>query len=191
MTQPAIDVAALDPAGFERHLDDLSEILRACVHAGASVSFVLPFELEAARSFWRRKVAPGVAAGERIVLLATRDGAPAGTVQLALDTPPNQPHRADIAKLLVHPDHRRAGIARALMRALEEHARAARRTLLTLDTRTGDAAEPLYASLGFERAGVVPHYSVDPLHPDRYDATTFMYKLLGAEAGGGLRGVHP
>jgi ribosomal protein S18 acetylase RimI-like enzyme len=188
MTEPTLDILALDPAAFARHLDDLAGILHACVHAGASVSFVLPFEREAARDFWRRKVAPGVEAGERIVLLATSAGRPAGTVQLVLDTPPNQPHRADVAKLLVHPDFRRAGIARALMRRLEVHAREADRTLLTLDTRTGDAAEPLYASLGFATAGIVPHYSRDPAHPDRFDATTFMYKLLDRGGGEGLRG---
>src|SRR5271155_3478119 len=125
-----------DTAGVNDDLEMLAEVLRACVHAGASVSFVLPFSHADAKAFWQQQVLPAVTVGDRIVLLARLDGKIAGTVQLDLATPPNQPHRAEVKKLLVHPQARRRGIGKSLMAALEEHARAARLTLLTLDTVT-------------------------------------------------------
>jgi ribosomal protein S18 acetylase RimI-like enzyme len=158
--------------------DMLAELLHAAVHAGASISFILPFSLDDARAFWRGQVFPRVAAGGRRLLIATLAGRIVGTVQLDLATAPNQAHRAEVLKLLVHPDARRLGIARALMVALEEIARQEGRTLLTLDTRTGDRAEPLYASLGYITAGVIPNYARGPHSPD-LEATTFMYKMLG------------
>ena len=98
-------------------------------------------------------------------------------MQLDLDTPPNQTHRGEVSKLLVHPSIRRRGIAQRLMVRLEAEARSCGRTLITLDTRTGDKAEPLYASLGYVVAGVIPGYARDP-REDRLDATTYMYKRL-------------
>ena len=98
-------------------LDGLADVLHACVHAGASVSFILPFSRDAAKAFWRDQVWPAVNAGTRAVFIARVDGKIAGTVQLDLSTPPNQPHRAEVKKLLVHPDARRQGIARSLMMA--------------------------------------------------------------------------
>ena len=157
-------------------IERLAEVLHAAVHAGASVSFVVPFSLDDARAFWR-DVLPHIAAGTRRVLIARLDGKIAGTVQLDLATPPNQRHRAEVLKLLVHPDARRRGIARALMLALEDVARAEGRTLLTLDTRTGDRAEPLYLSLGYVLAGIIPSYARGPLCPD-LEPTSFMYKQL-------------
>jgi hypothetical protein len=98
-------------------------------------------------------------------------------VQLDYNTPPNQPHRAEVTKLMVHPEARRGGIARALMAALEHRATALGRSLITLDTRTGDMAEPLYTSLGYQTVGVIPGYCRDTIE-DRYDPTTIMYKTL-------------
>jgi ribosomal protein S18 acetylase RimI-like enzyme len=98
-------------------------------------------------------------------------------VQLSTDTPPNQPHRAEVTKLLVHPDFRRRGIARALMAELEVRAAALKRTLITLDTRTGDSAEPLYASMGYKTVGTIPDFCVDPFG-ERLYPTTIMYKTL-------------
>lgn len=158
-------------------LDALAGVLHAAVHAGASVSFVLPFSIEDARAFWVSKVLPGVRSGARRVLVARLDGELVGTVQLLLDTPPNQAHRAEVAKLLVHPDSRRRGIARALMAALEEVARSLDRTLITLDTRTGDKAEPLYRSMGYVLAGVIPRYARAPAAPV-LEGTSIMYKEL-------------
>ncbi len=166
-----------DAAGVNDDLDMLGGVLHACVHAGASVSFVLPFSRGDAKAFWRDQVLPAVHAGSRRVLLARVGGRIVGTVQLDLATPPNQPHRAEVKKLLVHPDARRSGIARGLMAAVEEQAREARRTLLTLDTVTGGAAEPLYLSLGYAAIGVIPHYALN-FDSSVLEATTVMCKEL-------------
>jgi GNAT superfamily N-acetyltransferase len=163
--------------GSEENLEALAGLLHATVQAGASVSFVLPFSMEEAREFWRKKVLPGVRSGGRRVLTARVDGEIAGTVQLLLDTPPNQAHRAEVAKMLVHPKARRRGLARALMTALEDVARSEGRTLLTLDTVTGGAAEPLYRSMGYMLAGVIPRYARGALRPELED-TSVMYKEL-------------
>jgi GNAT superfamily N-acetyltransferase len=174
-----IEIATVDVAGLNRHLDALAEILRACVHNGASVSFILPFDIDQARAFWVNKVAPSLSRNERVVLIACVDGQVAGTVQLDFDTPPNQAHRADVAKLLVHPRYRQLGVGRALMQRIEAYCENADRWLLTLDTRTGDAAEPLYVSLGYRRVGCIPDYALDPFSA-RFDATTIMFKNLRA-----------
>jgi ribosomal protein S18 acetylase RimI-like enzyme len=171
-----IEILELDKRGLGKHLDAIAEILHACVHDGANVGFVLPFDLPQARAFWLRKIAPGVAAKTRIVLVARVDQQVAGTVQLSLDTPPNQPHRADVSKLLVHPKYRMLGIGRALMQRIESCGVNAGRRLLTLDTATG-IAENLYLSLGYERAGHIPGYAREP-NEDRFVGTTIMYKVL-------------
>lgn len=158
-------------------LDALAELLRAVVYDGAGVSFIVPFSLEEARAFWTDKVLPGVRAGTRRVLVAHEDGRIVGTVQLDLATPPNQRHRADVSKMLVHPTARRRGIARALMIALEAVARSEQRTLLTLDTWTGGAAERLYQSLGYVTVGVIPRFARGSLTP-QLEPTTIMYKEL-------------
>lgn len=155
----------------------LGEVLRACVHAGASVSFILPFSQEDGNAFWRTKVFPAVQSGLCRVVVARREGKIVGTVQLDLATPPNQPHRAEVRKLLVHPGARRQGIARGLMLAIEEEARDAGRDLLTLDTTTGGFAESLYRSLGYVTVGVIPRYSLKVDSPE-LDPTTVMYKNL-------------
>jgi GNAT superfamily N-acetyltransferase len=153
-------VEALDAAAAASAERRLAEILVACVHAGAAVSYLPPLSLETARSFWR-KVSGDVAMAKRLLLVAWVDGRMAGTVQLDLDTPQNQRHRADLAKLLVHPDFRRAGIGRALMQRAEQAARGIGRTLLTLDTRAGDAGEALYRELGWQEGGRIPDYAID------------------------------
>jgi ribosomal protein S18 acetylase RimI-like enzyme len=154
----------------------LGDLLHDCVYAGAAVSFILPFSREEAAAFWRNKVLPAVQEGTCRVIVARRNEEIVGTVQLDLATPPNQPHRGEIKKLLVHPSARRAGIARALMLAIEEQARAAQRTLLTLDTASA-AAEHLYVSLGYVRVGVIPRFSLRP-DATELEATTVMYKEL-------------
>jgi ribosomal protein S18 acetylase RimI-like enzyme len=154
----------------------LGDLLHDCVHAGASVNFVLPFSRDEAVAFWRDKVFPTVDAGTCRMLVARRNDQIVGTVQLDLATPPNQPHRGEIKKLLVHPAARRAGIARALMLAIGDQARDAQRTLLTLDTGS-DEAERLYASLGYVRVGVIPRFSLRPDSRELED-TTVMYKEL-------------
>ena len=158
-------------------LEALAAVLHAAVHECASVGFVLPFSLEDALGFWRDRILPVVRTGARRVWVARVEGRLVGTVQLILDTPPNQRHRAEIAKLLVLPDARRLGIGRALMQAAEAAARAEGRTLLTLDTRTGDRAEPLYLSMGYIAAGVIPGYARGP-HSAELEPTTIMYKAI-------------
>ena len=161
----------------EMDLHELAELLRAVVYDGAGVSFVVPFSLEEGRAFWTEKVLPGVRAGTRRVLIAREEGRIVGTVQLDLATPPNQRHRADISKMLVHPTARRRGIARALMIALEAVARSEGRTLLTLDTWTGSAAERLYQALGYVTVGVIPRFARGSLTPE-LEPATIMYKEL-------------
>jgi GNAT superfamily N-acetyltransferase len=147
------------------------------VQAGASISFVQPFPIEEARAFWRDAVLPEIGRGKRRMLVARTAERIVGTVQLVPATPPNQRHRADVIKLMVHPGARRRGIARALMIAVEELARAEDRTLLTLDTRTGDTGEPLYLSLGYVLIGVIPRYSRAADSP-ALEAASFLYKEL-------------
>ncbi len=179
-----ITIERLDAPGATDCLPDLAALLRACVTAGGAVSFVLPFSLEDSAAFWRHQVLPGVAAGTRILLVARTHDRVAGSVQLECGLPPNQPHRAEVTKLLVHPDDRRRGIARLLMRALEQQAQQRHRSLITLDTRTGDHAERLYADLGYRAAGVIPGFARDP-DGDRLHGTTYMYKLIGPSEPGG------
>jgi GNAT superfamily N-acetyltransferase len=170
------DRAAAD--AIARDVASLGEILHAAVHDGAGVSFVVPFALEEACAFWTSRVVPGIAAGSKRVLVAREAGRIAGTVQLDLPWPPNQPHRADVGKMLVHPDARRRGIARALMLALEDLARADGRTLLTLDTVSDSPAEALYRSLGYVTIGVIPRFALKSLVRE-LEPATFMYKELG------------
>jgi ribosomal protein S18 acetylase RimI-like enzyme len=174
-TQTTISIFSADD--LESHIREFGALLHACVHDGASVSFVLPFPLEDSEAFWRKKVLPAVRDGGSVLLVARQGGRIAGSVQLDHDTPPNQPHRAEVRKLLVHPDFRRRGIAKALMAELERLARQLGRSLITLDTRTGDKAEPLYAFLGYKTAGIIPQFCRDTFE-DRLDSTTIMYKVL-------------
>src|SRR3982751_5091229 len=131
----------------QAELEMLSNLLRDVVYSGGDVSFFIPFSIEEARAFWTEKILPDVKTGARRVLLARDSGAAiVGTVQLELDMPPNQVHRAAVGKLLVHPNSQRRGIAKTLMFSLEEIAKSEGRTLLTLDTVTGSDAEFLYRS---------------------------------------------
>jgi len=155
---------------------ELGGVLLDAVEGGASVSFMAGFSPAEAEEFYA-KAGREAAAGRRIVFAAFEGAALVGTVQLLLDTPPNQPHRAEIAKMLVLRSARRRGHARALMLAAEAEAKARGRTLLTFDTMAGSAAEKLYLGLGYVRAGEIPRYA---LYPDGSGpaATTILYKLL-------------
>ncbi|HEY7447925.1 MAG TPA: GNAT family N-acetyltransferase [Vicinamibacterales bacterium] len=164
---------------LECDLDMLADVLREVVYSGAGVSFIVPFSLDEARAFWVDKVLPGVRAKTRRVVVARCGSRIVGTVQLDLATPPNQRHRADVAKLLVHPIARRRGIARALMVALEAIAQTEARTLLTLDTWTGGHAESLYRSLGYVSVGVIPRFARGSTTSE-LEPTTIMYKELAS-----------
>jgi len=152
----------------------LAEVLIDCVDGGASVSFMSPLRLEKAIGFWH-SVAEAVASGERALLVAEDAAGIVGTVQLILDQPENQPHRADLSKMLVQRRARRQGAGAAILRAAEELARELGKTLLVLDTASADAAR-LYARQGWVRVGVVPGYALWPV--GGLCDTTFFYRLL-------------
>ena len=172
--KPVDGVVAMDAPAAASAERRLAEILLGCVRDGASVSFMASLTLEEACAFWRAK-AKEVAIGERIVLGAYADGVMVGTVTLDCAMPANQPHHAAVQKMLVHPQARRRGLARALMRAAEQEAMKAARTLLTLDTAS-NAAERLYRSEGYVCVGVIPRYALNP--DGSWCDTTIFYKQL-------------
>lgn len=156
-------------------LDALARVLHECVANGASVSFMHPFTLDDARAYFE-DVLDEVEAGSRVLLAAYDDGELVGTVQVVHAWPPNQPHRADITKLLVHGGARGRGIGRLLMESAEEAALAGGRTLLVLDTVTGSSADRLYRRLGWTEVGEIPDFA---LYPDGTPcSTTVFYKRL-------------
>ena len=158
----------------DAQIEGLVDVLIDCVEGGASVSFMWPLSRERARAFWQR-VARGVAANERALVIAEDADGVCGTVQLILDQPENQPHRADLAKMLVHRRARRRGLGAALMRAAEAAARDCGKTLLVLDTASDDA-ERLYERAGWVRVGVIPGYALLPQGGPC--ATTYFYRSL-------------
>ena len=177
--------AAVSPAsdnGIRRldAIDDaqiaaLASVLVDAIDGDAGVSFLHPLEPERAQEFWRG-VADDVAAGRRALLVAEDDAGIVGTVQLVLAQPENQPHRADLSKMLVHRRGRRRGLGAALLEAAEATARDCGKTLLVLDTNTGSDAERLYARMGWTRVGEIPDFSIQPRGGLR--ATTVFYKKL-------------
>ncbi len=173
--QPVIAIAILSRAEAMTAQPRLAELLQNAVDNGASVGYLAPLSAADAAAYWSPLIA-GLDPAQRRLLVAVVDGVLAGTVQLVLETRPNGNHRAEVAKLLVHTEYRRRGIATALMHALELEARAAGRTLLVLDTQTGEPAEGLYLALGYVRTGIVPGYARNP--DGRLAPTSFMYKVL-------------
>lgn len=167
-------VRTLDAQEALARAGQLAGVLLDCVEGGASVSFMLPLGRGKAEDYWRG-IAGGVARGERTLIVAEDAHGVAGTVQLVTDMPDNQPHRADVAKLLVRRAARGRGIGRLLMEAVEDAARAQGRRVLVLDTAS-DSAERLYRRLGWQRVGVVPDYALLP--QGGLCATTFYYKHL-------------
>jgi len=167
----------LSPADCDRDLEMLAEVLHASVYGGASIGFITPFSIEEALAFWRDRVMPGVIAGARRMLVAREGDRIIGTVQLIVDTMPNQPHRAEVAKMMVHPGARRQGIGRKMMTEIEAVAREDHRTLLTLDTGVDNPARHLYLAMGFVEVGEIPRYALQALTPELV-GTMIMYKEL-------------
>jgi GNAT superfamily N-acetyltransferase len=161
----------------DAQIDGLADVLIDCVEGGASVSFMHPLARERAVAFWRR-VGQGVAAGERALLIAEDARGVCGTVQLVLEQPENQPHRAELAKMLVHRRARRQGLGEALVRAAEDTARECGKTLLVLDTASADA-ERLYERQGWVRVGVIPDFALLP-HGGLCGTTVYYRNLEGA-----------
>lgn len=156
----SLTLATLNAGEARAAVPGLAEVLHDCVAGNASVSFIWPFGLEDAHCFFEA-VADGIERGETALIAASLDGRIAGTVQLGLAMTPNQPHRADVKKLLVHRDARGRGIGEKLMRAVEPLARAHARTLLVLDTASA-AAERIYQKCGWTRLGTIPNYALNP-----------------------------
>jgi GNAT superfamily N-acetyltransferase len=160
----------------EAEIRSLSDVLIDCVEGGASVSFMLPMTRAKTESYWR-SMAASLASGERLVLVAEdAAGNIVGTVQVILNLPENQPHRGDVAKMLVHRSARRQGIGAALLAGAERAALDAGRTLLVLDTVTGADGDRLYARGGWQRVGEIPDYALWP--GGGYCPTTYYYKKL-------------
>lgn len=170
-----IEIRRLGATEAHAQLDGLAAVLADCVAGGASVSYLAPFSHAHARAAFEAMVTE-VENSRRLLLAAFAEGRLVGTVQVILALPPNQPHRAEIAKLLVHRSARKRGIAQLLMEHAESEARAEGKTLLVLDTVTGGDADRLYARLGWTKVGVIPSYA---LFPDRRPCdTTIFYKAI-------------
>jgi GNAT superfamily N-acetyltransferase len=168
------EVTVLDAAAARTAIDELADVLADCVEGGASVSFMSPYSHIDAKAFFEKVIA-SVARDETVLVVAKLDGRVVGTVQLGLDMPPNQPHRGDIKKLLVHRSARRYGLGAALMERAEAEARTRGRSLLVLDT-AGDEAERLYVRTGWQRVGAIPDYAMWP--QGGFCATTFFWKRV-------------
>jgi GNAT superfamily N-acetyltransferase len=154
------EIIVLDAVAAKAAVDELADVLLDCVEGGASVSFMLPFSRGDAAAYFET-VSASVARGETVLVAARYAGRIVGTVQLGLGMPPNQPHRGDIKKLLVHRIVRNRGIGAKLMERAEAEAKARGRTLLVLDTASGEA-ERLYVRSGWQRVGVIPDYAMWP-----------------------------
>jgi GNAT superfamily N-acetyltransferase len=173
--QDQIHIRCLQTIG-DREIQELSDVLIDCVEGGASVGFMVPMSRAKAEAFWHSTSA-SVARSERVVLAAEdAAGTIVGTVQVILNQPENQPHRGDIAKMLVHRRVRRQGVGAALIAAAEHSAFSAGKTLLVLDTVTGGDAERLYARQGWQRCGQIPNYALWPNGTPC--ATTIFFKFL-------------
>jgi GNAT superfamily N-acetyltransferase len=170
-----VEIRCLNAVEGRQHLGALAGVLLDCVEGGASVSFMASLSKADSESYFEDVLA-GVQRGERILLAAFFDSRLVGTVQVLISMPPNQPHRADVAKLLVARAARGKGIGSRLMEEVEKVSRLAGKTLLVLDTTTGDHAERLYVRLGWTRLGVIPRYA---MYPDgTWGDTTFFWKRL-------------
>lgn len=169
-------IRILDTDAAAAAVADLCEVLSDGVNDGASLGFMLPFSPGDATGYWR-DVVDAVADGSVILAVAEHQGRVVGTVQVGLSSKPNQPHRGDLMKLLVHRSARGLGLSRKLMAAVEEEAARRGRTLLVLDTATGSEAEAIYPRFGWERVGVIPDYAMWP--QGGYCGTTLFYKRIG------------
>jgi GNAT superfamily N-acetyltransferase len=172
----SITIRALTGEEATARVDDLAEVLIDCVHGGASVGFMAPLPKERALGFWRQ-VAASVVRGERVLLVAQdAAGRIVGTTQLILAMPDNQPHRADVAKMLVHRSARRRGVAQDLLEAIDAAARQHHKSVLVLDTVTHSDAWRLYQRAGWQRVGDIAHYALMP--DGAFCSTTYFSKQL-------------
>lgn len=170
------DIVAATAKTYPVAIPLLADLLHACVTGGAAVGFIAPLDPAVATAFWQAQIS-AIAAGEKHILMAvSNDSRVIGTVTLALAPQVNGQHRAEIAKMLVHPTARRQGVAAALLRRAEALARDLGRRLLVLDTSQGDTAERLYAKLGWQSCGIIPDYALNG--DGSSHATHVMYRQL-------------
>lgn len=169
-------IRIVDAEAAEHALDDLCEVLSDCINGGASLGFMLPFQPQDGRDYWRG-VVDAVRLGQTILAVGEVEGRVVATVQVGLASKPNQPHRGDLMKLLVHRDARGLGLSRKLMDLVEQEAARRGRSLLVLDTATGSDAEAIYPRFGWQRVGVIPDYALWP--QGGYCGTTLFYKRIG------------
>lgn len=163
------NIRIIELQSVNEHVNELSQLLKEVVDLGASIGFLPPLSLLDARRYWENVLEPGV-----ILYVALKDGKIAGTIQLHLCQKQNGTHRAEIAKLLTHPEYRRNGVARALLKEAEARAKVEKRSLLVLDTREGDPSNRLYLSEGYIEAGKIPFYCIS--ENGQLDATIIYYK---------------
>ncbi|MCQ6530169.1 GNAT family N-acetyltransferase [Bacillus mycoides] len=156
---------------LDEDLEELSELLKTVVNDEASIGFLPPLEQKEATNYWQTVLAPEV-----ILYVAKINNEVAGSIQLHLVTKPNGIHRAEICKLMTHPNFRRNGIGRLLMQKAEERAKQEKRSLLVLDTREGDPSNRLYKSLDYQEVGKIPEYAISP--NGELDATVIYYKMI-------------
>lgn len=174
-TRPLIDISEFSADDLLARVGEFAEILHGCVHANASVGFVLPFEIKDARQFWL-EIEAALRSGTRRLLALEEDGLVVATAQLNIGQPQNGRHRAEVSKLLVHPACQRRGYGRRLMEEIENMALKAGKSLLVLDTRSGDPSDQLYRRIGFVETGRVPAYARSP--DGRLEDCTFFHKVI-------------
>ena len=170
---PVIRILTAEQAA--RAIDDLCEVLSDGVNGGASLGFMLPFSPADARNYWQG-VVDSVAAGQTVLVVSEIDGRVVGTVQVGFASRPNQPHRGDLMKLIVHRSVRGRGVSRLLLQAVEAESARRGRSLLVLDTATGSEAEAIYPRFGWQRVGVIPDYALWP--QGGFCGTTLFYKRI-------------
>ena len=177
MTDQTVTIRKISPENLAPILTPLAHLFKDSVEAGANVNFILPFPLEEATEYLQTSIFKDVEAGVRTLWVAECGGQIAGSVQLITKLPPNQAHRCEVAKLLVHPNFRRRGIADTLLKELLTEAKRLKKSLITLDTVTDSPAQTLYANHGFKLGGVIPGFAREP-DSDRLVPTSYMYREL-------------
>ena len=177
MINCSYSISELSPNDIDAHIKGLNRVLIDCVNDGGAIGFMATLSEAEAQEFWRINARSRVANRSHLLFGVFVENHLVGTVQLVLEMPSNQPHRAEISRMMVHPKNRRRGLAKALMAVAIDAAKRQNKTLITLDTRTGDGSEYLYRSVGFERAGVIPDFAYDP-DGQTLHATTYMYRYL-------------
>ncbi|MFQ3192279.1 MAG: ribosomal protein S18 acetylase RimI-like enzyme [Paraglaciecola sp.] len=173
----SLNIISVDKTSFDVYLPQLADVLVDGVNSGASISFVKPLSKKDAARYWEKVIFPIVDNGERLLYVAMIDNKVVGTVQLVTELPPNQFHRCEVSKLIVHTKFRGNGIGKSLMKTIIKKASSIDKTLITLDTRTGDVSQRLYESLGFDIAGTIPDFALDP-DGKSLSATTYMFKRI-------------